>query len=121
MKAPNLTYMRNQLATLLPDTAIIQSLARASDGAGGWTETWAAVTGGTVSARLDPITSRSDAVQTAQAREGLRVDFQLTTEWDAPIAVNRRVVINSDTYEIVQMTDDHSWRVSRRALVARLD
>lgn len=123
---PRLTISDAQLARMraqvpLPDTGVIQAMTATPDNAGGWTETWAAVTGGTVLCRLDPITSRSDAVQTAQAREGLQVDWQATFPYDAPLAVNRRVIINGDTYEVTQLSDDHSWRVSRRALVARID
>ena len=123
---PRLTISDAQLARMraqvpLPDTGVIQAMTATPDNAGGWTESWAAVTGGTVLCRLDPITSRSDNIQTAQAREGLRGDWQLTTEYDAPLAVNRRIVINSKTYEVVQMSDVHSWNVSRRALVARID
>lgn len=123
---PRMTISDAQLARMraqvpLPDTAVIQAMTATPDSAGGWVETWATVTGGTVACRLDPVGSKGEAVQTAQLREGLRVDYQLTTEYDAPLAVNRRVIIGGDTYEVVQLSDDHSWRVSRRALLSRID
>jgi len=116
-----LAAMRDDVANLLPGTAVISSMTAVTDGAGGWSETWAAVSGGTVLARLDPVRSTGSGIITVPGREGLIVNFQLTTEWDAPLAVNRRVTIDGNVYEIVQLTDDHSWRVSRRALLSRID
>lgn len=115
-----LAAMRDDVANLLPGTAIISSMTAVADGAGGWAETWAAVSGGTVACRLDPVTGRSGIV-TVPGREGLIVQYQLTVPYDAPIAVNRRVTVGGDTFEIVQLSDDHSWRVSRRALLSRID
>lgn len=123
---PRMTISDAQLARMraqipLPDTAVISAMTAVSDGAGGWTETWATVTGGTVACRLDPIRSSSSGIVTVPGREGLIVQYQLTTEYDAPLAVNRRVTIGGDTYEVVQLADDHSWNVSRRALLSRID
>lgn len=122
---PRMTISDAQLARMraqvpLPDTGVVKSGTITADGAGGWTEGTAIH--GTVSVRLDPLGSKGgDNGLYAQLREGLRVDYQLTTEFDAPLAVNRYVTINGSNYQIVAMDIDHSWRVSRRALVARID
>lgn len=123
---PRMTISDAQLARMraqvpLPDTAVISSMTAVADGAGGWTETWAAVSGGTVACRLDPVKGGNSGIVTVPGREGLIVQYQLTTEYDAPLAVNRRVTIGGDVYEVVQLSDDHSWRVSRRALLSRID
>lgn len=123
---PRMTISDAQLARMraqvpLPDTAVISAMTAVADGAGGWAETWAAVSGGTVAARLDPINSRSTGIVTVPGREGLIVQYQLTTVYDAPLAVNRRVTIGGDVYEIVSLSDAHSWNVSRRALLSRID
>lgn len=116
-----LSKMRAQAESLMPDTAVIQDVSFVSDGAGGQEETWSAVTGGTVSCRLDPLSERSQMNQIVASQERLKVYRRATVPYDAPAAANRRLVVNNETYEIVALDDDHSWRVSRRLIIARLD
>jgi head-tail adaptor len=113
-----LARMRAQLNARLPGTAVIQQAIRTPDGAGGWSETWTAVTGGTVACRLDPIGVGTVRETSIALRETLVVRYRLTVPYDAPLAADFRVVINGKTYEIVQLDDQHSQRVSRRAVVA---
>lgn len=111
-----LTRMRAQLETLLPQSAVIQAVTRTSDGAGGWLEAWEAVSGGTVAARLDPLGKAERTAALGEA-ETMTIRYQLTVPHDAPIAQDRRVVIEGNTYEVVQLDADHGWNVSRRAIV----
>lgn len=114
----DLVWMRAQVAQTLPDTAIIKAVTTVSDGAGGRTPTWAAVTGGTVSCRIDPLGSSAAADAVIASQEAITTHYQLTVPHDAPIAQNNQVEINSDVYEVVSLYEDHSWRVSRRAIVS---
>ncbi len=117
-----LARLRADLARLLPDTAVIYAASTSTDGAGGVTETWAPVSGGTVSCRVDPLTRRrSDNVIQAASRQSLAVDYQITLPYDAPIAAHRRIVTGGRTYDVVQLASEHSWSVSRRVLAARVD
>lgn len=116
-----LSMMRGQVEELLPDTAIIQSVIDASDGAGGQSSTWTAVTGGTVLCRIDPSARAADLVSDQVGRETLEHIYQLTVPYNAPIAPHYRVAIGGENYEIVQLTENHSWRVSRRATIKRVD
>ena len=109
--------MRTQATQLLPDTCTIQSVSRSSDGAGGWSETWSTLA--TVACRLDPLKQQAQPDVVA-GREAIIVPRQLTVPYDAPIDVDRRVVVGSETYEIRELMDDHSWRVCRRAKVVRV-
>lgn len=115
-----LAKMRADVAKRLPDTAVIQSVALVSDGGGAFTETWSAVVGGTVLCRLDPLGQQSTENGVIASREALTVTYRLTVPHDAPIEPNCRVVINGDTYEVVQLSIDHSWNVSKRAIVAEV-
>lgn len=115
-----LAVMRSQVETMLPDTAVIQSKSLASDGAGGWNETWSAVTGGTVSCRMDPLRLR-EAIRLVGEQERLRELYQLTTPHDAPLDVDYRVVVGGETYSVIQLDTDHSWNVSVRAVVAKVE
>lgn len=112
-----LAQWRVEVKQRLPDVAVIQAVARESDGAGGWAEVWTAVAGGTVAGRIDPLTTTNARDQQIAGREALVITYRMTMEWDAPIAQDRRVVINNKTYEVISLDDEHSWRVSRRAIV----
>ena len=113
----DLTQMRADVAELLPDTAVISAPAWVSDGAGGGSQTYTAVAGGTVACRLDPLPKLQMAQEVAGG-EILTVKYILTVPYGAPLAVDYRVTTGGSTYEMVHLDIDHSWRVSRRAIVA---
>lgn len=112
-----LALMRADVAELLPDTCVIQFPGTAVDAGGAPLEAYVAVTGGTVGCRLDPLKERSSAVGQEIGRESLAYARQLTCPHDAPLGENARCVIGGRNYEVVALVEDHSWRVSRRAIV----
>jgi SPP1 family predicted phage head-tail adaptor len=115
-----LEQARSDVLQLLYDTAVIQKNNRVDDGAGGWTDDWVAVSGGTVLARVDPKGQTSSANRVEIGREITTVEYQLTMPYDAPLVADRRVVINGNTYEIVQLDVDHSRNVSKRATITEV-
>jgi hypothetical protein len=120
LSAAELAAMRSAVSTLLPDTCIISASTFVSDGAGGGTAVWAAVSGGTVSCRVDPLGAlEMDALVTK--RPTLKVADQLTVPYDAPVNEDYRVSIGSDNYTVLQLDSDHSWNVSIRARIGRLE
>lgn len=112
-----LARMRDQVAARLPQTATIQRVEQASDGAGGWTEQ--VVTVGTAACRLDPL-SKQVQIGLATDVEALTVRYQLTLPYDAALDTNTQVTVEGRTYQVVQMDVDHAWRVSRRAVVSEV-
>lgn len=48
-------------------------------------------------------------------------EFILTIPWDQAIEPSDRVVVSSETYEVLGVADDHSYRTARRAYLARVD
>jgi hypothetical protein len=120
LSTSQLATMRSNVTQLLPDSCTIQAKTVTTDNAGGWTETWDALPDGIVPCRLDPLNTRR-ALETFGDREAQVALYQLTVPYDAPIALGRRVVINTHTYEIRQLVGEHSWRVSRRALLSRIE
>ena len=110
-----LTLMRSQLATTLGTTIVIQQVATASDGAGGFTETWTAA--GTVAGRFDPLPNASQIARTGLA-EGMKDIYILTVPYDAPVEATSRVVANGETFEVRQLWNENTWRVCRRAFVS---
>lgn len=119
LSEPELASFREDMARMLPGTAIIQSFVTAANSAGEWAETWTAVTGGTVACRLDPIKAQN--IVTAGGAEAFKVDYQLTVPYDAPLVVGNRVSVDSVIYEVRQLSNAHDWNVSIRAQVARVD
>jgi hypothetical protein len=114
----DLSLMRADVAFMLPDVAIIQTVARVSDGAGGWAETWTAVTGGTVACRVDPL--KRDAIDYTAKREALIRKWQVTLPYNAPIVPEARLLIGGVTYDVTVIHDNHSDNVSRRCEVAEV-
>lgn len=116
-----LAQMRADVAELLPDQAIIQEVVRTSDSRGGWTESYAAVTGGTVACRIDPLDQRGSEVEQQIGRETLVQRYQLTVPYDAPILPDYQVTISSTTYQVLQLFNEHSWNISKRAIVGTIE
>lgn len=107
---------RADVARLLPGTAIVQEKSEVINARGDTIETWSAK--GTVACRIDPVGQASTSrIEYDLARELLIEEYQLTVPWNTDIDREDRVQINSDIFEIVRIEDDHSHRVSRRALL----
>jgi len=113
-----LAQMRAMVLARLPDVAVISAITNTSDGAGGWSE--GLVTSGTVACRVDPLGANATESQVVVSREALEVTYRLTLPHDAPIAQNNRVVINGRTYEVVAVSIDHSWNVSKRVIITEV-
>ena len=116
-----LTRMRSQVAQMLPGTCVIARNAGTVDSDTGWpVEDFQPVAGGTVRCRVDPVSSK-DEIEITLNRESINIVYQLTVPWNAPIAVNDIITYDSDEYEIVQIDNQHSWNVSKRAVIGRVE
>jgi head-tail adaptor len=111
----DLVNMRAAIATLLPDTAVIYTAARVSDGMGEFTATWNA--SGTAAARIDPIKAK-DQVSGGAIQPYSRL--QLTLAYGATITPNNRVAVNGRTYNVVALQTLNSWALDIRAEVEAL-
>jgi hypothetical protein len=118
LSGDELSWMRGDLATTFPDTCIIQAVTNASDGAGGVTPTWLPVTGGTVACRHDPLPRGGPQIE--GGAEGIVLDSIFVLPYDAPVAVNRRIVHNSLIYQTVVLATDQSWQLCQKVYVAYL-
>lgn len=122
INAAQLERMRNQVEQLLPGTAIIQAPTYAPDEMGSvGNPTYAAVTGGTVACRLDPISTSASENAVMAGRETLVKTYRLTLPHDAPLAADCRVVIGANTYGVMQIYEAHSWNVSVRGIVEEVE
>lgn len=126
-----LTVMRADLYTTLPDTGWIDALTTTSDGSGGYPEIWTAISwtpsrtgvaGTVVPYRLDPLDMRSQ-IELAASGEAKEVHYILVVEWDAPISAGtatRFVDKNGRSFSIRRIAPDNSYRILKRGVVAEV-
>lgn len=119
LSAAELAQMRADVALMLPDTCSIYRNDGTVSSTGADTDSFTLIA--TVNCRLDPVQSRAMQARELIGREVLVSDRVLTVAYNADIQANFRVTINSENYEIVALLDDHSWRVSRRAYLAKVE
>lgn len=117
LSAAELAGLRAEVRGLLPDTAVISRATTTTNSSGAWSETYSAA--GTVVCRLDPF-KMATGEQVIAAQERGRAWYQLSVPWDADLRDGDRVTVSSVTYELVQVHDDHSQRLVRRAIVSKL-
>ena len=79
------------------------------------------VVNGTIIGRLDPFPKQRDVLDLGVDRQADRVWHVLSVEWDADILEADRVVVNGQFHEIIRLFSKNTFRVSQRALVARLE
>lgn len=114
-----LTQLRADILETLPDTCVIRRGTVAANDYGYPDATWG--TAGTVICRVDPYTNKSDSRGVVGVQEASRNYRLLTVEWNADIQPADRVTFGSETYEVLELFDDHSLRAVRRANVVRVD
>lgn len=131
MSAAELTSMRLEVYRTFPDVGWIDSLSQASDGEGGVTESWSAVSwtpartgvaGTVVPYRLDPLDTRSQ-IDLAGMAEAKEIHYILVVEWDAPITagtVTRFIAADGAAYHIRRMAPNNSYRIVKRCFVAEV-
>ena len=119
LSTAELAQLRSDAGDYLPDTCTIQTVAKTSDGMGGWTEVWSD-TYTSVDCRLAPEqTAQSEGIAGGQIAAITR--WVLTVAYNQAINETMRVVHDSETYEVVRLDDTHSNRTAKRAHLVRLD
>lgn len=110
-----LAQLRSDVLGLLPGSVVVQRISRGTADAYGYggSVSYAAV--GTVAARVDPMST--SAREVIGARDTDTEFRQLTVPYGADIAAGDRVVFDGRTYEIRSLSDDHSLRAVRRAVL----
>ncbi len=133
-----LTVMRAELFTTLPDSGHLESLSVSSDGEGGVSESWGTVTwtpsrtitadlpngtaGTVLKYRLDPLEMRSQ-IEMAASAEAREIHYILVVEWDAPLAagtVTRFVDKSNRAFNVRRFSPDNTWPICKRCMVAEV-
>ena len=122
LSASDLEYMRGAIEQLFPDTCYILSATSASDGQGGYTETWG--TAGTSICRIDAAASKGgfigqfDTITAGAIQESTK--WMVSLPHDTTVTLNNRVKINTYEYNIVAADLGKSWNGEVRLVVERI-
>lgn len=113
LPSDELAQIRADLETTLPDAGTVLTLTRASDGQGGWSESWAGTV--SVACRVDFI-GGAEGVNNAALVPYTRAI--VTLPQSVAIAQDNRFVHSSGTYT-VQAVNLGSWLGVKRATVEK--
>lgn len=117
LSASDLTAMQAQQAQAQPETCVVSRRTLASDGAGGQTETWAAVA--TTTARLTHAGQFSRGEQLLAERLGVRYAVIVTLSVDMDVRVTDRLILGDRTLEVMGAPMG-SWATARRVMAEEL-
>lgn len=115
-----LADLRSDITALLPDTCTIQQPTATNSG-GLWSETWSDVA--TVACRFDPFNPKDSGEDVSDQldREAVLSVYRLTVPYNADLQEGYRVAHGGTQYfQVVQVSDIHSDRAVRRAVVVRI-
>lgn len=113
-----LNRLREDAFSFLPATCTILRSSGSVD-ASGFTIQTSGTAGSNIACRIDPI-SRNAAEFEIAGRTALKTYRQFTTRYDTDLREHDTLVIASERYEVIQLDDDHSLNLFRRAKVVRL-
>ena len=104
LSARELAQIREDIEDLLPETAVVLSVTRVSDGGGGWSETW-----GTASTTICRVDWKSGTeVMSGGAIQPVRACV-ITLPHDAVVVEGNRIQAGGETYAVTSVDNDKSW------------
>ena len=117
-----ITQMRTDVETLLPDVGDILSLTQASDGQGGFTDTWGTATAN-VACRLDPLMGHT-MVGSMETMAGAAIQpysrFTLTVPNGTAITAANRFLLSGTSYNVISLDTGRSWNLCKRMIVEKV-
>lgn len=116
LTSAELTQLRADAADLLPGTCDIVRRTITNDQGHASESTATAVSA--TPCRLDPASGRSLEGMIADQEKG-KAYYMLTVGWNVDLRDGDQISFDSNTYRVVQLHDDHSYRMVRRALVVK--
>ena len=112
----DLTFMRDTIEEMFPDTCSILSETLLSDGQGGVSSSWGTVSS-KVPCRLDDKPAALNQLPFVAGGEKEAHQYQLSLASSATITAGDMVELNSLTYHVVSVNINQSWRAVSRAVV----
>lgn len=119
LSTAELSAMRTEAEKVLDQTCTIQILTRVSDGMGSSSESWAdAYT--EVGCRLYPLRTRRLA-EFSYERIRYTNLWGLHVKNGQVVNVGGRVVLGTNTYEVLGVQDDHQWLLLKTVILTKLE
>ena len=115
LPASELAEVRTQAEAAFDTTCTIQTYVE-TNVKGSVTKAWSS-TYTAVACRLAPL-KQGREYQTAQGLVAV-AGYVLTVAWDQAVTAEDQVIVSGDTYDILGVEDDHSYRTARRAYLAK--
>jgi hypothetical protein len=119
LSTSELAQMREAIEDDMPDTCDILQVTQTSDGAGGWSETWGTVTGGSsVPCRLDFPNPGRESLANANLtpfKQGI-----VSMAYDVIITTANRISIGGEVYDVKGVNKNQSWIGVKRVAVERV-
>lgn len=112
----DLAKIRAEQNRLMPDTVYIQRLTRASDGAGGWAETWQ--TAATTKGRITPNQRQAGEVVQGGAVTAYG-EYMITLPYDTDLQQDDRLQLSGTQYEVKAILE-RSEKTALRVLVNKV-
>ena len=109
LSTADLTFMRESIGLMFPDSCNILTVTLVSNDEGGMVETWQ--TTGTSECRLD-MKSSSEPVTGGAVQEF--TGFMLSLPYDTVINDENRIEVDSVIYAVTSINDGQSWRAVKR-------
>jgi head-tail adaptor len=108
----DLAWMADMQERAMPGTVYIQAAGTASDGMGGYTETWANV--GTVVGRIYPVRRRASSEQVGGAQMISETQWYATFPVGTTITAKQRVKYGDRTWEVVTVNNGEMYQTAVR-------
>lgn len=117
LTATDLQSMRAALQESLPETVTIQRLTRASDGMGGFNETWAQVA--SVPGRLSPAGTQPTEGVVASVLQSQQA-WIVTLPAGTAVTAADRLQIGSRTFEVIGVQAPRSYEIATRIVAVEV-
>lgn len=118
LTAAELTAIRDTADNTLDDTCTLLSGTLTIDAMGGGTMLWGTVAT-SVSCKVAP--KSMGAPDATGGKISYHTDWTMHVAYDQAITAGQRVTFDSDTYQVVSVEDDHTWRTLRTAVMQRVE
>lgn len=117
LSTAELNAIREAVDDLFPDTCNILTLTQASDGAGGWSDSWGTTTASAI-CRLDFPSPGKEAMASASLTPFKR--GMVSMPYNTTVTPANRMEINSLTYNIIGVNTNQSWIGVKRIIVEQV-
>lgn len=121
LTAAELTQIRADVETLMPDTCTIQSMSLTNNAVGEPARSYSN-RGTAIICRIDPEIAFNAFEYLGGFSDTIKYTgrFILTLKHDQTVTISDRVIANGTTYEVVSIDPGKSWKASTRATLVEV-